>query len=38
MIRNLFVAAFAFVMTAGAFGGTTAVLDAQVTAPVAQVA
>ena len=38
MVRNLFVAAVALVMTAGAFGGTTAVLNAQVAAPTSQIA
>ncbi len=37
MFRNAFVAVFALVLSAGALGGTSAVLDAQV-APVSQIA
>jgi hypothetical protein len=38
MIRNAFVAIFALILSAGALGGTTAVLDAQVAAPATRIA
>jgi hypothetical protein len=38
MFRHIFVVAFAIAMTAGAFAGTTAILDAQIAAPTVQVA
>ena len=38
MFRNALIACFALVATAGTFGGTTAILSAQVTPAVVQTA